>query len=212
MKQLHQRYIDEVRAGPSGLFSRGDMSRLAEHVADGVTGAPLLAELGARSIVDIGSGGGIPGLPLAIELPDAQVHLIESQAWKAEFLRTCARALDLESRVTAHAIRAEDAVAQLGRELLDAGTARALAAPLVVAEYLSPLVRVGGHLVLWSTTSQAADPAVAPHALLGLGDPRIVDAPSALRADGALIVWPKIAPCTDRVPRRTGVAARRPLR
>lgn len=212
MKQQHARFIELVQAGPSGLFSRGDMSRLADHVADGCAGAPLIAELDARRIVDIGSGGGIPGFPLSIELPAAELHLVESQGWKAEFLRACARALDLESRVTVHAIRAEGAVAAIGRESCDVGTARALAAPLVVAEYLAPLVRVGGHLVLWSTTSQAADSTVAPHDLLGLGVPRVQDTPSALRGDGVLIVWPKVAACTNRVPRRTGVAARRPLR
>ena len=103
-------------------------------------------------------------------------------------------------------------MAALGREQLDAGTARALAAPLVVAEYLSPLIRVGGHLVLWATTAQAQDPAVANNDILGLAEPTVVAAPTALRDDGVRIVWPKVAPCAERVPRRVGVAARRPLR
>jgi 16S rRNA (guanine527-N7)-methyltransferase len=212
VKHLHEQYIELVRHGPGGLFSRGDLSRLEAHVADGIAGAAVLAELEARSIVDVGSGGGVPGLQLAIELPDAQVHLVESQQWKAEFLHACARALELESRLTVHPLRAEEAPGQLGREALDAGTARALAAPLVVAEYLSPLVRVGGHLVLWSTATQAADPLVAANDLLGLGDPELRPCPTELRADGVLIVWPKVAPATERIPRRVGVAARRPLR
>ncbi len=212
MKPLHDQYVDLVRTGPNGLFSRGDLDRLVDHAADGIAGSELLAELGATSIVDVGSGGGVPGVQLAIELPDAQVHLVESQHWKADFLRACARALDLESRLSIHPVRAEEAHQAVGRELLDAGTARALAAPLVVAEYLSPLVRVGGHLVLWSTTAQAADPTVAPHELLGLGEPRIVACPTELRDDGVRIVWPKVAACTPRVPRRVGVAARKPLR
>jgi 16S rRNA (guanine527-N7)-methyltransferase len=212
VKRLHDEYAALVRSGPNGLFSRGDLGRLEDHVEDGIGGADLLRELGATSIVDVGSGGGVPGIQLAIELPDAAVHLVESQGWKAEFLRTCARALDLELRVMVHALRAEEAVAELGRELLDAGTARALAAPLVVAEYLSPLVRVGGSLVLWTTLEQSHDAQVAANELLGLGDPRVHAAPSPLRADGAHIVWPKVAACTDRVPRRVGVAARRPLR
>lgn len=212
MKRPHDHYIELVRSGPAGLFSRGDLGRLEAHVADGVAGVALLASLGARSIVDIGSGGGVPGIPLALELADAQLHLVESQHWKAEFLLTCTRALNLESRVKVHAIRAEQAPATIGRELLDAGTARALAAPLVVAEYLAPLVRVGGHLVLWSTAEQAADPTVAANELLGLGDPELHPAPTPLRESGLLITWPRIAPCSERVPRRVGVAARRPLR
>jgi 16S rRNA (guanine527-N7)-methyltransferase len=212
VKQLHDQYAAQVHSGPSGLFSRGDMSRLDDHIDDGIGGAALLRELGASSIVDIGSGGGVPGIQLAIELPQAHVHLVESQGWKAAFLHECALVLDLESRVTVRAIRAEEAPTAIGRELLDAGTARALATPPVVAEYLSPLVRVGGHLVLWTTLEQATGGHVGAHDLLGLGDPVIHPAPSTLRADGAHIVWPKVAPCTDRVPRRVGVAARRPLR
>ena len=212
MKHLHDRYVEQVVAGPSGLFSRSDLQRLDDHVADGRSGAPLLSSLAATSIVDIGSGGGIPGFPIAIELPAATVHLVESQRWKAEFLLTCARALDLESRVRVHPDRVEEVVAAIGRESMDAGIARALAAPLVVAEYLSPLVRVGGNLVLWTTATQADDPLVAANEILGLGEPILHDAPSPLRSDGALLQWPKVAPCADRIPRRTGVAARRPLR
>ncbi|MCW2922058.1 MAG: methyltransferase GidB [Thermoleophilia bacterium] len=212
MKPLHDQYVELVRSGPNGLFSRGDLDRLKAHVEDGIAGSEILAELAASSIVDVGSGGGVPGVQLAIELPDAAVHLVESQQWKAEFLLTCAHALDLDSRLSIHAVRAEEAHQAVGRELLDAGTARALAAPAVVAEYLSPLVRVGGHLVLWSTSSQAEDPLVAPHELLGLGEPRVVPCPTALRSDGVRIVWPKVAACSERVPRRVGVAARKPLR
>ena len=212
MKPLHDQYVELVRHGPSGLFSRGDLDRLAEHVEDGIAGCELLTSLGASSVIDVGSGGGVPGIQLAVELPAATVHLVESQQWKAEFLLTCARALDLESRLSVHGIRAEEAPGVVGRELLDAGTARALAAPLVVAEYLSPLVRTGGHLVLWSTSTQAAAPDVAPNELLGLGEPSIVPTPTSLRSDGVRIVWPKVAPCTERVPRRVGVAARKPLR
>lgn len=212
MKPAHERYIDLIRSGPSGLFSRGDLDRLEAHVADGAVGAALLAAAGAGSVVDIGSGGGIPGLPLALELDGLQVDLVESQAWKADFLRTCARALDLDSRVTVHAIRAEAAPAVIGRERFDAGTARALARPIVVAEYLAPLVAVGGQLLLWTTAAHAALPQVAACAELGLGDPAAHPSPSALRDDGVLLAWPKVASCDERFPRRVGVAAKRPLR
>ena len=212
VKHLHQRYAQLVRSGPSGLFSRGDTARLELHITDGVAGCGTLQELSPATIVDVGSGGGVPGIPIAVELPDTHVHLVESQAWKAAFLEACALDLNLKSRVKVHAVRAEDAVPAIGRESADVGTARALAAPLIVAEYLAPLVRVGGHLVLWSTTAQADGSLVAPNEILGLGEPRLVDCPSELRADGVQIVWPRVAPCADRVPRRAGVAQRRPLR
>jgi 16S rRNA (guanine527-N7)-methyltransferase len=210
VKRLHERYVELVRSGPHGLFSSNDMARLELHVADGIAGSDLLAD--ASSIVDIGSGGGVPGVQLAIELEGATTHLVESQGWKAEFLLACARALDLESRLKVHAIRAEEAPGVIGREDVDAGTARALAAPIVVAEYLAPLVRVGGQLLLWSTAEQASDPLVARREELGLGEPTVHPCPTELRTDGVRIAWPKVAPCDPRFPRRTGVAAKRPLR
>ncbi|MCW2960217.1 MAG: rRNA methyltransferase [Thermoleophilia bacterium] len=214
MKPLLDRYVAEVRSGPNGLFSRGDLERLELHAADGAAGAPILSGLGVASLVDIGSGGGVPGIPLAIEMPDAQVHLVESQQWKAEFLLTCARALDLESRVTVHGVRAEEAVAAIGRETLDAGVCRAVADPRITCEYLAPLVRVGGHLALWATREQAAEHVpLVPTELLGLAaEPELVPAPSELRSSGILIVWAKVAPCVEKVPRRPGVAQRKQLR
>jgi 16S rRNA (guanine527-N7)-methyltransferase len=206
-------YVQQVRQGPHGLFSRGDLEHLDAHAADGAAGAALLRELGVRSFVDVGSGGGVPAIPLALELEQVEAHLIESQGWKAEFLRTCARALDLDSRVRVHTCRAEEAPAQIGRELLDAGTARAVARPWIVAEYLAPLVRVGGHLVLWTTQAHVDEltPSAAASERLGLGAPHVEPAASALRDNAVLLVWPRIATCAATIPRRTGVAARKPL-
>jgi 16S rRNA (guanine527-N7)-methyltransferase len=213
VKPLLASYVAAVRNGPHGLFSRGDLERLEAHALDGATGAPVLLAQGVRSFVDIGSGGGVPGLPLAAELPGVEAHLVESQGWKCEFLDACARELGLESSVTVHHARAEDAVGVIGRETLDAGVARAVAAPTVVAEYLSPYVRIGGLLLLWSTTAQAADldPEVGQRRL-GLGEPDIIPVESPLRDSAVFIAWPKVAECDATIPRRTGVAGRKPLR
>ncbi|MEO6867150.1 MAG: RsmG family class I SAM-dependent methyltransferase [Gaiellales bacterium] len=213
MKALLVQYAEQVRSGPNGLFSRGDLERLNEHAADGASGAKLLRSLAVRSFVDVGSGGGVPGIPLALELPDVHAHLIESQGWKAEFLRTCARELGLESRVSVTTCRAEDAPGLIGRELLDCGTARAVARPWIVAEYLAPLVRVGGHLVLWTTQAHVDELAVSPAASqrLGLGAPYVEAVDTPLRDNAVLLVWPRIAPCAATIPRRDGVAARKPL-
>lgn len=209
-------FADLIRSGPHGLFSRGDLARIDEHVQDGVSGAELLRALGATTVVDIGSGGGVPGVPLAIELEGVEVHLVESQGWKCEFLLTCARALDLESSLKVHVARAEEALEAVGgRESIDVGTARAVARPLIVAEYLSPLVRVGGHLVLWTTQTHVdeIDPAALADASakLGLGAPQVHQADTPLRDHAVHLVWPKVAPCDPRYPRRPGMATKRPL-
>lgn len=212
MKRPHDRYVQLVQAGPPGLFSRADTARLPDHVADGAAGAALLRDLGVRSLVDVGSGGGVPGIPVALELVEAEMHLVESLGWKATFLLTCVRALDLQSRVTVHPVRIEDAVASIGRESLDGGIARAVASPIVVAEYLAPLVRGGGHLVLWTTAEHASRKEVRERSDLGLAAPTVHPSPSPLRDDGVLLVWPRVGACPTRFPRRVGVAAKRPLR
>jgi 16S rRNA (guanine527-N7)-methyltransferase len=213
VKPLLTQYVAQVRNGPHGLFSRGDLDRLEAHAADGAAGADELQRRGVTSLVDIGSGGGVPGLPLAIELGECHVHLVESQGWKCEFLLACARALDLESRVTVHALRAEEAVVAIGRESLDAGVARAVAAPAIVAEYLSPFVRVGGVLMMWSTQAQAAELDPEPgRRRLGLGEVEVIEVDSPLRDSAVLIAWSKVGTCDAAIPRRNGVAARKPLK
>lgn len=213
MKPELAHYVELVRSGPHGLFSRGDLERLDAHALDGASGAALLRSLEARTIIDVGSGGGVPGIPIALEIPDAHVHLVESQGWKADFLLTCARALDLESRVMVHPLRVEEAVDEIGRETLDAGIARAVARPEVVAEYLAPLVRVGGHLVLWTTRAHAETPiSDAACQRLGLGAATIHDVDTPLREHAVLLQLDRVAPCDAKVPRRAGVAVRKPLR
>ena len=213
MKQLLEQYADLLRTGPHGLMSAGERRRIAGHIEDALAGLPTLLELDVRSFADIGSGGGLPGIPLALALPLATVHLIESQAWKARFLEETVATLGLNSRVRVWPERIETAVALIGRETLDCAICRALAPPAVSAEYLAPLVRPGGALVLWTTrraieSSPGLDEVAEQ---LGLAAPSLVPAPSSLRADAALLVWPKAAPTPERFPRRLGVAAKRPL-
>ena len=201
-----------IAAESQSLVSLSDRERLTEHVADSLVALDLIDSLKARSLIDLGSGGGFPALPLAITRPTLMVTLMESIGWKARFLATTTASLNLQSRVSVRAMRAEEVASVDGREGFDLGTARAVAPPIVVAELLAPLVRVGGHLLLW-TTGSVVD-AHMPEAVgeLGLGAPVAHGAPSTLRDDAVLLVWPKVAPCESRFPRRVGVATKRPLR
>lgn len=198
--------------GPSGLFSRRDLERISEHIDDGCKGAEFLKRFNPLTVIDVGSGGGVPGFQIAIELNKATTHLVEAQRWKARFLTDCAMSLNLNQRVCVHNSRAEDlAKDKQYREFFCIGTARAVADPVVVAEYLAPLVRVGGRLVLWSTTKSVKQAELKAIPLLGLAEPTFHQAVSLLREDGALIEWRKVGPCDPRYPRRSGVAVRRPL-
>ena len=115
----------------------------------------LLDHLGeARRLVDVGSGGGLPGLALKITRPDLAVTLIEADQAKAAFLVQACAKLDLRD-VEVLARRAEE-VGRDGRyrESFDVAVARALASMPVLAELCLPLVKVGGRLVAQKTASE----------------------------------------------------------
>jgi 16S rRNA (guanine527-N7)-methyltransferase len=144
-------------------------------------------------IVDVGSGGGSPGIPLAVSLPEREVTLLEAERRKCDFLERWAPP---NARVVWG--RAEEQET----DAYGVAVAKALAVPAVAAEWCLPLVRPGGAVVLWvgPTADLAAVARVCE--LLGGGPPE--------NRDG-LIVLPKLAPTPSGFPRRVGVARKRPL-
>lgn len=119
------------------------------HILDSLTLLPLLAELpeGSR-IIDVGSGGGLPGVPLAIVLPALRFTLLEATGKKAAFLRSAASALNL-SNLSVAQDRAERAGrSPEHREQYDAAVARAVGPLSVIAELCIPLVKIGGSVLL----------------------------------------------------------------
>jgi 16S rRNA (guanine527-N7)-methyltransferase len=115
------------------------------HVADALT---LLKHIpaGTSLLADVGSGGGVPGMVLAIALPETRVVLIESTQKKARFLADTATVLGLEN-LSVRAIRAEEAGRGDLREACDVVTARAVGAMVFLVEWCLPLVKVGGKLL-----------------------------------------------------------------
>lgn len=164
----------------------------------------------AHRLVDVGSGGGLPGLPLKIVRPDLAVTLIEADQSKAAFLvQTCA-ALDLDVEVVTERAEVVGHDARY-REAFDVAVARALAPMPVLVELCLPLVRVGGTLLAQKTNKE--DLAAADHAIRVLGGKleAMRLAPSKARASGTVIVISKVGPTPHTYPRRTGVPARKPL-
>ncbi len=167
----------------------------------------LLDHLGdALTVVDVGSGGGMPGLPLKIARPRLHVVLVEADRRKAAFLVHAAAELALDVEVVAE--RAETAAHGPHRESFDAAVCRALAPMPVLAELCLPFVRVGGRLLALKGQVEEAAAAIA---LLGGGPAEVVPAPSPARERGVVVVVPKVAPTPTAYPRRPGVPARRPL-
>ena len=165
----------------------------------------------ATTLVDVGSGGGLPGLPLKIAVPALEVTLVEADGKKAAFLtQACAR-LGL-SGVRVVGQRAEDAARDVSlRDAFDVAVARALAPMPVLAELCLPFVRVGGRLLAQKTHDEDVGAAARAIELLGGGPIRIEPAPSRARSAGVVVVVEKIAVTPAAYPRRPGVPARRPL-
>jgi 16S rRNA (guanine527-N7)-methyltransferase len=172
----------------------------------------LLDHLGeAEKVVDVGSGGGLPGLPLKIMLPGLNMTLVEADQAKAAFLVRACAALGLRD-VQVLARRAEDVGRDpLYRESFDVAVARALAPMPVLVELCLPLVRVGGRLLAQKTESEDMDSAGRAIDALGGALSSVVAAPSAARGAGTIAIVDKIRPTPPAYPRRAGVPARRPL-
>jgi len=117
------------------------------HALDALSLVPLLADVPAgASLLDVGSGGGVPGLPLAIARPDLAVTLVEATQKKAVFLADVAEALGL-ANVTVYAERAEELARSFGGRF-DVVTARAVAKLAALVPLTAPFARAGGRLLL----------------------------------------------------------------
>lgn len=182
-----------------------------EHVLDSLSAVPLLRARGIDSLLDLGSGGGFPGLPIAIALPARRALLVESTAKKARFLETVVGAVGLAGRVRVAAERAEALGRDPGhRESWPAVTARAVARLSELAELALPLVSVGGCLVAWKRRPLGPELADAADALrkLGGGDPEIVDCPVPGLEDHVLVVVSKVNATPASHPRHPALRAR----
>ncbi len=172
----------------------------------------LLEHLGdATRVVDVGSGGGLPGLPLKIARPGLMLTLVEADQAKAAFLVRACAALGLQD-VEVLPRRAEE-VGQdpLYRESFDLAVARALAPMRVLVELCLPLVRVGGRLLAQKTETESIEG--AGHAMEAMGGAlkAVMAAPSKARTAGTVVIVDKVRSTPPAYPRRPGVPGRKPL-
>ena len=161
---------------------------------DALRAVELVADT-AGSIVDVGSGGGTPGIPLAAALPERPVLLLEAERRKCQFLKTWTRELPNLSVTWGRAEEQEP-------EQFGVAVAKALAHPPTAAEWCLPLVREGGLVILW--VGESADPARVALVATQVGG-ALEPSPSGL------LVIRKTGPTPPGFPRRTGVAKKRPL-
>ena len=202
------------RANVIGTRDFGEI--LQGHVLDSLSCLIFTPLRAARNLADIGSGGGLPGVPLAIAMPDTEITLIEATGKKVTFLRSVSEELKLANLKVVNARVEEAAREEVHRGAYDVCTVRALARLSVIAEYSLPLLRKGGHLVAMKGREDEEERAEAERAsaVLGgrlYGEISVSQVPGVEQKDRRLQLLEKIEETPDHYPRRTGIPVRDPL-
>ncbi len=189
-----------------------DVARL--HVLDSMAAVPPLTALGIDRLLDIGSGGGFPGLPLAAALGADRALLVDSVGKKVRFLQTVLRATGTGQRVAAEQARSETLARDpRDREAWPAVTARAVASLADLVELGLPLVAPGGVLVAWKRVplDEELDEAAGALAALRAGPVRVVSSGVPGLEDHRLVIVPRGGRIDGRFPRDPAERRRRPL-
>ncbi len=189
---------------------------LLGHVLDSLSCYLCTPLKGADQVIDVGSGGGLPGIPVEIAGPRGQLALLEATAKKARFLRLAAKELELQGTVVLNE-RAEDA-GRLPDHRGRYGVAltRAVARLSVVVEYCIPLLAVGGHAVSMKGRLQEEELAEGARAAEAIGARvreviRVPFLPEVGEKERCLVLVEKERRTPSRYPRRVGMPAKRPL-
>lgn len=189
-----RRWIEELVAVPGLTAIKDPVEAWREHVERSLEALQVVRRYDG-SIVDVGSGGGSPGIPIAAALPERDVVLLEAQERKAAALERFAAAFPNVRVVRG---RAEEQATDCYAVAL----ARALAQPPIAAEWCLPLVEPGGAVVLY--VGPLVDVGRVQQVASRVGGGHVEQA-------GGLLVIPKVAPTPEGFPRRPGVAKKRPL-
>ena len=189
---------------------------VTEHLLDSLSCLLFEGLNRARSLIDVGTGGGLPGVPLAIARPELNVTLLEATEKKVNFLKYVREELNLQNLRLLNARVEEVGKGLEHREVFEIATARALAALPVVAEYCAPLVRVGGAILAMkgrlSEEEIAQGATAAPELGLELRPVLEVEYSAELaQKERRLVVFEKVAATPKKFPRRVGLAKKRPL-
>jgi 16S rRNA (guanine527-N7)-methyltransferase len=190
-----ERWLEEVLDAP-GATGLGTVEAARRVLLDDAQRAAPIVESVEGLAIDVGSGGGSPGIPLAVALPERQFTLLDAERRKCAFLERFSEELPNVDVVWGRA--EEQSVDMYGVAL-----AKALAKPPTAVELCLPLVRPGGVVVMWLGASADRASVAAVAGLLGgeLED----------ETDG-LAVLRKLVPTPPGFPRRPGIAKKRPLR
>ncbi len=205
------RLVAESPLSLSSVTETGEAERV--HLRDSLSALAVDQVRSAKAVVDIGSGAGYPGIPLAMALPEAKFILLDSVARKARFAGEAAETLGL-TNVEALGVRSEEFAAGEGRERFDLAIARAVAPLSALAELASPLLHEGGTLLAWKGEREPEEErrvealaerlAMEPRGILAV-------VPFEGSRERHLYLLEKSGPTPAELPRRPGMARKRPL-
>jgi 16S rRNA (guanine527-N7)-methyltransferase len=192
--------------GPGPVDAHIDHSLGFATALDAASEQPAQPPQGFVRAVDLGTGGGIPGLVLALVWADSHWVLIDGSVTRAKWVAGAVKELDLAHRVDVVAARAEQAARTALRASADIVVARSFAPPAVTVECAAPFLRVGGLLAVADPPGEQADRwPPSGIGLVGLVATMHQTSPVAIQ------VMRQKDPCPERYPRRTGVPSKRPL-
>jgi 16S rRNA (guanine527-N7)-methyltransferase len=208
---LEQAYAEAIRLG---FLGPREQERLWErHLDDAFGLAEIRQPKPGEHWADLGSGAGLPGLPLAVAHRTTMFTLIDAQRRRLDWVAATAGQLHLINLEVVHA-RLEDYGRGFARQSFDVATARALGPLPVVAELGLPLLKIGGQLLIprgQPASDELAQAARACEQLGGRIDGVIPNPTSPIDRVGFVVIMAKIAATSPRFPRRSGVPARTPL-
>ncbi len=202
-----ERLLELIAAAPQRLVADPSPAALAAHLEDARSSLDLLAAE-AGPLVDVGSGAGLPGIPILLARPDLAGILLESRARRCAHLEQAVAETGLAERVRVLNLRAEEYAAGAGRDAAGIVVARALAPPPVAIELCLPLLRPGGLLVLHAGAVDRAA-AVAAAETVGGAVEAVRPVPGFERRSHLAVR--KTGPTPAGFPRRVGAAARDPI-
>ena len=201
----------------ANVIGTRDMDRIIlHHVLDSLSCLLFEPLSSARRLADVGSGGGLPGMPIKIAKPDLQATLVESTGKKSRFLEHVTEVLALNGVTVANARVEELAHHAAHRGAYDVATTRAVAHLSVIAEYCVPLLRVGGYAIAMKARLQSPELSEGRKAV-GMVGAEISECipvsfvPEVGDRERQLVIIEKVQETPPRYPRKPGTPAKRPL-
>ncbi|MEI8378063.1 MAG: 16S rRNA (guanine(527)-N(7))-methyltransferase RsmG [bacterium] len=205
-------FLVEFNSHTNLIAKADEQTILTKHFLDSMAFNKIPDASGAFKLMDIGSGGGFPALPIAILYPEAQVVAVDSVGKKIIFLTQAAEKIGIQRRFKALNIRSEELPLE-HREKYDFVTARALAPLNILVEYCLPYVKVGGFLVAYKAKTAKDEIKEAKNALNMLGGmlAEVIEYNLGDDIERNLIIIEKTDKTSRKFPRKAGLPKKNPL-